>query len=664
MNEDDFDELDYKINEFKEQKTDFIWLDLLNYVLKTIISKTFEFIRYLHVLAISTSNDMQSTKHTMNDIEYTIPESAIFQAIKTNLHKLYETTKLAIRSITNCFNDEFKTFMTSVANIQAYPGQSFQNELMIVHGAYAKIYSRYIFLVTLGYPLANIKNGKYEEYIQKANKLFDPKRESTDAKEIDQFNAFLSIVTEEIGSIIPQQAEFLKVLNNLFNVQGAASLPPKINGSFVIESVPQTISLLGEKIAKMEVNANASKCFLDLLSQLRTFLWKMFDIYLVVSDVQLKCASLDPFNGIQSDKITTLSTGFESNLVGIQNSIFKTYEHTIKHHKEPSPSKREQVLKVLAKAAKNAADITNVASKLRDESKVIRDSLVVKKLGNSSFEFGLTAKLEKFNYRMVELDKRMKQTPLEIPTILHSAITQLTTVIRNHKNQDRITTIREKLLFIIDQNNHINQFIANIHSIYFNSTFELKQIIKDVNGTKFIIPPLYVVEAMNADRINLIKRFKEIGDSFKVTVVEEKNTNTVHSKAFWDNEMWQTLNENEELSKNVIKAVNNFNKINREMMDIFVKMPTSNYELYLMIGHKTILDLNFAPEPSALHYFATNLDLECDIFPNSRNSLEIVRGAVEDIGIYTEKIKKIEQKLMTDVLAAIENVEKQQKVKN
>lgn len=85
LNETNFKEsLQRKINEFKTQNLDHSWLDELILFFEAV-RETFEMFRLMNNFAITTLNGMRITKHNVNGIEYAVPETHIFEAIKTNL---------------------------------------------------------------------------------------------------------------------------------------------------------------------------------------------------------------------------------------------------------------------------------------------------------------------------------------------------------------------------------------------------------------------------------------------------------------------------------------------------------------------------------------------------------------------------------------------------
>lgn len=655
--------LQKKIIKLKAHNSDYQWLDALNQLFESVF-ETFESVRCLHEFAVKTFHKMQTKKRIVNGCVYQIPENDTFEAIKINLNELYETSTLGMIYTKGWFDEKSKTLMSAIDELNSYPGQYFQHELLFVHAAFVKLSARNEFLTAMK---SNIKLNIYEDYVQKAIKLLDDERnvdvnteiylQNVFEKKFSKYNSFLSFLERGLTSIITQQVGFAKELNELFGIQIEAST--SIKKPFDIRIVSQSISMLGEKIILAEGTKPAAKSYQLLLSQLRKFLWKMFNIYVIVNDVHSKCASLDPFNGTQNalnqeyqkimtNKTNILSTGFKNILEKTQNSIFMAYEHIIKYLKEPSTSKKTEVVKALSKASRNSAEATNFAKKTHDGCKEIRDSFVAKKSNsNSIIETGLTAKLNKFNSRIEEMGKFIPEIMIKNEVTLKIFSNKLANIINLKSETERpISKLREKLIFIIDQNDRTIQFFEVLRLTFSEPIFEMKQIIKELDGVRISIPPKYIFDTLNNDRIEIAREFKEIGNS--LSVIGKRYSEYVLTKVVKDYQLWEQLNE-PQWSDKLSNTVDELNKIYKDMVNIFREMHKSKYEHNLMSGQIVVMELNFVPEITPLHYVEANIHLECEIFPNLRKSLEIIDTAKENIKKKAKEIEVVLHNLMDDV---------------
>lgn len=432
---------------------------------------------------------------------------------------------------------------------------------------------------------------------------------------------------------------------------------------FDIRIVSQTISGLSESLNKLEESSGASKIFYHLLSNLRTVLLKIFDIYVIASDVHSKCAFLDPFHGTQTtisneqyrrtitEKTNILAAGFKNVLEKIQNSIFMPYEHLVKHLKEPSASKNQKVLEAVSKASRNNAKVKNLAKKTDEDSKEIRNSLVAKRSSDSIIETGLTEKLDRFNSLIEEMEQQIQQSS-EVTTIFGLTLSDVCSSLSNTQTK---STVREKILFMIEQNGNINKVVDVIHSIYSNPLLELKQSRKEVDGVTFFIPPSHIFHTMNTARADVIKGFIENEDLFKAA--EKKFSDGIYLKAFWDNDMWKKLNESE-LNGKVTKAIHDLNEIYKEIINIFVETTGSNFGSDSILGRRTITDIDFVTDLTALRCIEANIYFECEIFPNFRQNDEVVRKEIEKMRIKANEMEKVEHDILSDVLAAIKTFKK------
>lgn len=658
--------LENKIGMFKAKNLDCIWLEKLLQLFKLVL-KQFDTFRRLHLMAIETSNGIQFGKRILDVDASRIPKDDIFNIIKTNSEHLYLSTAASMKEIQRFVNDLTKNVMPTINDVNSHPTRIFLTELVLINDVYVKFSMRNRFLTTME---SEIKQVEFKEYIQTKSKLLNEKRPA-DAnnyfqiefdKKFASYDALLSMLQMNVTLTIAYQAEAINEFNDMFNIPREAGWGYTNNYSpFDVKIVSKTIVSLGEKINKLQNTSTkflaSTKQFRELLSHLRTFLWKMFDIYVVISDLHTKCTLLDPFNTAQSaNKVKNMLSSFEGLLAGILNSIFKPYEAIIRRIKDISSSSliSIKIKKVLVSSETHATKVTILADDIREKSKEILDTVAPESSSHAAIEAELIAESKQFNSRISKMDKFIKHDWFKFPAqYLISKMSNLTATMKFGGKELEIPSVREKLAFFIKQNNYVYLFFDVIVASYLDTNFELKQLTKNANGLEFKIPPAYIITVLKTDRSRMVNKFKEIRESVKQ---DEHFRKTIAKKMLQNDIMWRKLNETP-FSQSVTKALQDLNQICKDMLFTFIGMLNSEYEYQLMLGQKVIVDMDSVTETPALNYIEANFNFEMIIVPNSRRSFDVVDTMRRNIKDKAKDFKEIQNRIMAEAMAAIENFE-------
>lgn len=633
------DQVQQKINEFKSKNIEYAWLETFKSLVQ-MTAETFKIFHRLYVFAIETINKIENDKYVLNNITYRLPGYTTFDTINSTAQRLYLATSGNINDIQRFLNHIIENELPLIIKLDSHPKDLFLVELIFLENAYAKLSTRKGLLAAME---ADIKHEQFEDYIIKVNKLLDDDYTDTETyfqnfdKLMSNYNTLVPMIESDVISIIARHAVFIKELNDLFKIprSSSSSLGQK---PLDAKNIGQLITPLGEKIIKSQRDTSVPREFLNLLYQLRIFLWKMFDIYVDINDFYSKRPSMDSFNGVDSAKnAKAIFNKLETLLTTILDSIFKMHDPMLKHLNQPS----SRVTKALKTANDFADEATILARKIHQQ---IYNNVPPKSIKDSNIEKEFIAETEKFCFR-IQQTQRYKWFNFPIKTLLWD----LQRSIGGH--QRKISTVREKLRFLISQYNDLYTFFDTIIESYVNPDFQIKQSVKKVDGSEFSIPPSYVCDALWFDRAQVADNIREIRDWLNSIKILQ---NTIYSATELRYVMWEKFNESA-LSNSVSKAVDDLNKLYKEMLSIFMEAFKNSYEYFLVLGLKAVVDIDFVTESKALNYINANFNLECVVIPNLRNCIGLVRFAVLNIKGKITEIKAAQQKILNEAVAAIQN---------